>query len=116
MEIEEISKVEILDNGEMYVVLASGGKPMYQYIYREAAEVYWDNETKGFKAPPPGKWSHSDWYHHIVSVAASGVGIALGLSRKTNWVNVPPKTKEEICAKQNTKQVKTATPLRGRTR
>ena len=55
MEIEEISKVEILDNQEMYVVLASGGKPMYQYIYREAAEVYWDNDIKGFKAPPPRK-------------------------------------------------------------
>jgi len=37
----------------MYVVLAIGGNPMYQYIYREAAEVYWDNNIKGFKAPPP---------------------------------------------------------------
>lgn len=102
MEIEEISKVEVLDNEEMYVVLASGGKPMYQHIYREAAEVYWDNDIKGFKAPPPRKWSYSDWYHQIVSVAASGLGITLKLSSKTNWVNVPTKTKAEICAKQNT--------------
>ncbi len=40
MNSEEISKVEILKNGEMLLVLASGGKPMYQYIYREAADVY----------------------------------------------------------------------------
>jgi len=39
MDIELISKVEILDNEEMHVVLASGGNSMYQYIYREAAEV-----------------------------------------------------------------------------
>lgn len=102
MEIEEISKVEIRDNEEMYIVLASGGKPMYQHIYREAAEVYWDNEAKGFKAPPPRKWSYSDWYHHIVGVAASGLGISLELSSKTNWVNVPTEIKAEICAKQNT--------------
>ena len=42
MEIEEISRIEILGNGEMFLVLASGGKPMYQYIYREAAEAYRD--------------------------------------------------------------------------
>lgn len=99
METEEVSKVEILDNDEMYVVLASGGKPMYQYIYREASEVYWDNDRKGFKAPSLKKWSHSDWYHHIVSVAASGLGISLELSSSTGWVNVPSQTKAEICAK-----------------
>ena len=102
MEIEEISKIEILENGEMFVVLASGGKPMYQYIYREAAEVYWDNEVKGFKAPTPRKWSHSDWFKQIVSVVASGLGVTLKLSNATIWVNVPKQTKAEICAVQDT--------------
>ncbi len=102
MKIEEISEIEILDNNEMYVVLASGGKPMYQHIYREAAEVYWDNDIKGFRAPPPRKWSHSDWYHHIVDVAASGLGISLKLSNNICWVNVPAQTKAEICAKKST--------------
>jgi hypothetical protein len=102
MEIEEISKIEIQENGEMFVVLASGGKPMYQYIYREAAEVYWDNEVKGFKAPTPRKWNHSDWFKQIVSVVASGLGVTLKLSNATIWVNVPKQTKAEICAVQNT--------------
>lgn len=102
MEIEEISKIEILENGEMFVVLASGGKPMYQYIYRQSAEVYWDNVVKGFKAPTPRTWSHSDWFKQIVSVVASGLGVALMLSNATIWVNVPKQTKAEICAVQNT--------------
>ena len=96
---EIISAIEILDNDEMYVVLASGGKPMYQHIYREVAEVYWDNERKAFKAPAPRKWSHSDWYRQIVSVAASGLSVSLELSAETNWVNVPEQTRAEICAK-----------------
>jgi len=102
METEAIAKIEILDSNEMYVVLASGGKPMYQHIYREAAEVYWDNDRKGFKAPPPRKWSHADWYHHIVSVAASALDISLELSGSTEWVKVPAHVKAEISAKQNT--------------
>jgi hypothetical protein len=102
MEIEAISKVEILDSGELFVVLSSGGKPMYQHVYRAGAEVYWDNDKNGFKAPPPRKWSHSEWYHHIVSIVASELGVTLELSSKTNWANVPEHTKAEICAKQNT--------------
>lgn len=101
METEEISKIEIMENGEMFVVLTSGGNPMYQYIYREASEVYWDNEVKGFKAPTPTKWNHSDWFKQIVGVAASGLGISLKLSNATIWVNVPEQTKTEICAVQS---------------
>jgi hypothetical protein len=29
MEIESLSLIEILENGEMFLVLASGGKPSY---------------------------------------------------------------------------------------
>lgn len=102
MEIEEISRVEILENGEMYVVLASGGKAMYQHIYREAAEVYWDNEIKCFKATAPRKWSHLEWFLHIIAVAKSGLGITLEVSKNTSWVNVPSSLKEEIYARHNT--------------
>jgi hypothetical protein len=102
MEIEEISKIEILDNGEMLLALASGGKPMYQYIYRAAAEVSWDGERKAFKAPAPGKWSHADWYRHIIAVAASELGLSLRLSKSPIWVNVSGAIKEEICSEQNT--------------
>lgn len=102
MDIEEIAKIEILENGEMFVLLTSGGKPMYQYIYREAAEVYWDHQVKGFKAPTPGKWNHSEWFNQIVSVVASGLGVTLKLSNATIWVNVPEQIKAEICAIQNT--------------
>ncbi|WP_299599453.1 hypothetical protein [uncultured Microbulbifer sp.] len=102
MKIEEISKVEIIENGELYVILKSGGQPTYQYIYREAAEVYWDESQKGFKSPPPRKWRHSEWYQHIVSVAASGLGISLRLTKNTVWSNVPERTKTDIHATTNT--------------
>jgi hypothetical protein len=102
MEIEEISKIEIMKSGEMFVVLASGGKPIYQYIYREAAGIYWDSEVKGFKASAPEKWTYTEWFKQIVSVVASCLGVTLKLSNFTVWVNVPEQLKAEIKALQNT--------------
>lgn len=38
----------------------------------------WDNGRKAFKAPAPRKWSHADWFEHIVAVAARSLR-SLGL-------------------------------------
>ncbi len=89
MVIEKISKIEILENGGLCVVLESGGSPLYQYVYREAAEVCWDSEKSAFRAPAPRAWDQSDWFQHIVNVVAAGLGVTLVLSAATIWVNVP---------------------------
>lgn len=102
MVIEKISTIEILESGEMLILLEGGGKPMYQYIYREAAEIRWDNDIKGFKAPATRKWNYSDRFKQIVNVIASGLEVNLKLSNDTNWVNVPVKTKTEICVLSST--------------
>lgn len=86
----------------MLVVLAGGGKPKYQHIYREAAEVFWDNAVKGFKAPAPRKWDHSECFNQIVSVVASGLDVKLKLSKATIWINVPEQAKAKIWAALNT--------------
>lgn len=96
MEIEEISRIEIMDSGEIYVALLGGGKPMYQYVYRAAAGVYWDNDAKGFKALMSGEWNQTNWFNHIVRIVASELGIALRLTETTTWVNVPEQIKEKI--------------------
>lgn len=47
-EIDEIiNKVEVLESGELILVLEGGGRFGYQHIYREAADIYWDNECGG---------------------------------------------------------------------
>jgi hypothetical protein len=98
---EVIESVEILENGQLILVLASGGNPSYQHIYREAAEVKWDTNLKAFTSPPPREWSHSDWFHHIVKIAKN-CNINLSLNNQTNWVNVPKNIKEQMFAGKNT--------------
>ncbi|WP_432468461.1 hypothetical protein [Agarivorans sp. Z349TD_8] len=92
---EVIERVEVLENGQLIVVLASGGDSSYQNIYREAAEVNWDNNLKAFKSPPPRNWSHSDWFHHIVNVTKK-CSIKLILNNETTWVNIPDNVKEQM--------------------
>ena len=48
MRTEIISEVRVMEDGNIIIRLESGGKAMYQHIYREAAAVYWDQEYGGF--------------------------------------------------------------------
>jgi len=92
---EIINKVRVLDSGKLLLALKSGGKDSYQFIYREAAGVYWEKDLKGFISTKPNKWSYSEWFSHMVDVAKQ-IGIDLKLSGETDWHEVPEKEKEQI--------------------
>ena len=98
---EVIERVEILENGKLILVLASGGNASYQHIYREAAEVKWNSNLKAFTSPPTREWSHSDWFHHILKVAKN-CNINLATNDQTIWVNIPIVVKNEMLAGKNT--------------
>jgi hypothetical protein len=95
MDQEIISEVKITKSGELLLVILGDGKPVYQYVYREAAGVYWDNDLHGFKSTPVKQLSYSKWFFHIVGVAKY-VGVDLQLSNKTTWKDIPEKDKNEI--------------------
>jgi len=96
MESETINKIELMNTGELLLGLEGQGKPMYQYIYREAAGVYWDETVHGFKSTELKEWSCSKWFSHIVSIVKSCLGVELQLSNKVSWKNIPEQDKEEI--------------------
>lgn len=96
MEQETVNSIEVNDQGELLLLLESGGNPMYQYIYREAAGVYWDQEHGGFKSTPIKGLSCSQWFSHIVQVVKSGLSVELQLSHNAKWQSVPENDKNEI--------------------
>jgi hypothetical protein len=96
MNSETINKIEVLETGELLVGIESQGKPMFQYVYREAAGVYWDQSRKGFKSTPMREWSCSQWFKQIIEVVRSGFGVELKLGANVIWLNVPEKQKTEI--------------------
>lgn len=46
MKTETINKIVLNDSNELFLLLNSNGESMYQYVYREAAGIYWDNKQK----------------------------------------------------------------------
>ena len=96
MEIEVINEIRVNDANELLLILKSGGKPMYQYIYRAAAGVYWDEENHGFKSTSLKEWSCAQWFSHIVSIVQSEANIQLQLGKDISWQYVPKEDQNEI--------------------
>lgn len=92
---EIISEVKVLDSGKLLLALKSGGQDSYQFIYREAAGVYWVKDLKGFVSTEPKKWSYSEWFSYMLDIAKQ-IGIQLKLSKETNWVDIPEKERKQI--------------------
>jgi hypothetical protein len=96
MEREIIKGVCLNDAKELLLILEGGGKSMYQYVYRAAAGVYWDNENCGFKSTPIIDWSCAKWFSHILSSVNSELGVELVLGKSVNWQNLPETDITEI--------------------
>jgi hypothetical protein len=82
---ESVSKVKLLPSGAILLCLASGGRADYQYVYRAAKGVYWDNESRGFTMYRIGDWSPTKQLAHILRVVDDEMAITLGISEATTW-------------------------------
>ena len=97
MDREIITKIRVNDAGELLLSLESNGEAFYQYVYRAASGVYWDQENHGFKSTPMKKdWSCLEWYNQIVSVVKSELSVELILSKNISCENLPENDKAEI--------------------
>ena len=92
---ETITKVEVNEACELLLLLESNGKSDYQYVYREATGVYWDNEFHAFKSTPMKSWSCVQWFSQIVTIAKS-VSAELILSKNAKWQGVTIEEQNEI--------------------
>ncbi|HSF90846.1 MAG TPA: hypothetical protein VLA51_01440 [Paracoccaceae bacterium] len=84
METCPILKVAVLADGRT-AVFPESKQADYQYVYREAAGVYWDQAIGCFVSTPPQEWSPQKWYQQIISVVKSGVGLQMILTADTEY-------------------------------
>ena len=61
MDQSHILKVAVLADGCLGI-FPDQKKGMFQYIYREAAGVYWDADLSCFKSTQPRDWDYKQWY------------------------------------------------------
>jgi hypothetical protein len=91
MNIEEIG----LDNdGALYVRPASGHD--FNYIYRSASGIRWNNALRTFHAYEPHRWAAPALYREIRRAVAGEYGVALTIGPSTIWKNIPDALKDSI--------------------
>lgn len=96
MDRETVNRIEVLDTGELLLGLEGVGNPVYKYIYRAAAGVYWDQTLCGFKSSPMKERSSGQWYKKIVAVVRYELGVELSRADRVIWSNVPEQEKLAI--------------------
>lgn len=91
---EVINSVVLNPSNELVLGITGKGNPSYQYVYREAAGVYWDQDQIGFKSTPLGEWTISKWFFHIKDVVKNGLNVDLEMIENVTWENIP--TSEQL--------------------
>ena len=96
MKTETISKIVLNEKNELILKITGKGNPSYQYVYREAAGVYWDEKEKGFKSTPIREWTISEWFFHIKDIVKTGLNLNLEMDKSITWENIPTKEQTKI--------------------
>jgi hypothetical protein len=87
-----IDEIGIDNKGRLYV---RPRQCSFEFIYREAMEVHWNEDKGRLYGPPPRRWSYLQWYNQIIK-AAHEQGVNLRLHAETTWSDVPGDLKDEI--------------------
>lgn len=96
MKNEIIDKITVNEDNELVLKVVGRGDPIYQYIYREAAGVYWDEKQKAFKSTPLNERSVSEWILHIKDIVKSALNIELSINENIEWENITDEEKMKI--------------------
>lgn len=97
MKLETVSKIEIAADDSLLVVgLESGDSQSYQYVYRAAAGVYWDDNVRAFKLDTKNDKRFVHWFAYVCKVLEEEMNVRLRLGNRTAWTNVPTDVRSEI--------------------
>lgn len=96
MEEIEITEIVVLESGEIRVTPIFNWNDIFQFIYRTATGVVWNEASQSFMSPTPREWSLFDWYKNIVGSVVSEMGVLLKVTPNTKWHNVPQELQNKI--------------------
>jgi hypothetical protein len=91
-----VEKVELLESCEVLLCVSPTDTSGFEFIYRAAAGVHWDNELCGFRSENRENWSVPAWVAHIRNAVADELGVRLRLDKQVQWFNVSTRDREEV--------------------
>ena len=89
MRIIAIQEISIDGTGRLFVRPKLCNDADFALIYRAAAGIDWDADSRSLVAPKPKEWSYLDWFQNILSAVRTEYGDQLTFSSHTRWSNVP---------------------------
>jgi hypothetical protein len=92
---DKIIEIGIDDKGRIFV------KPLteqFEFIYRDASVINWDNEERFLYSPKPIELTYFDWFRQILFAAKGEYGCELIVTSETKWTNIPDELKNQILA------------------
>ena len=93
----EVAGISIDEDGRL-LIRPRRAEDIFQYVYRAAAEVQWDEVQACFATPKPREWSYLQWFQHARAAIRSELGRDFELNGRTTWANVPDLLRAEIFA------------------
>jgi hypothetical protein len=96
----EVADISI-DNDGRLLVRPRQAEDTFQYVYRAAAEVNWDEGQACFATPRPREWSYLEWFQHARLAIRSELGRDFEIGSRTTWVNIPDALRAEITSALN---------------
>ena len=90
----ELIKAILIDESGRLCVFPENEK--FNFIYRSAMEVHWDQESLFLYSPKPREWSYFDWYRQILAAVKSEYGYDLSITKETSFTNIPEFLKKAI--------------------
>jgi Integron Cassette Protein Hfx_Cass5 len=91
----EVAEISIDEAGRL-LIRPTHADPLFQYVYRAAAEVSWDSVQSCFTCPKPRERLYVEWFQHARDVVRSELGCNLELNSQTAWTNIPEGLRAEI--------------------
>lgn len=97
MTTDKILEIDIDDKERLFI------KPQveqFEFIYRDASGVNWDNTEKVLYSPKPNELTYFDWFRQILLATNGEYGCVLQITDKTKWTNITDELKQQIIEHQ----------------
>ncbi len=85
---ETIKEIVVNDQNELLLKVIGEGNSGYQYVYREAAGVYWNEIHKAFKSTTINEWTVSEWFIHMKEIVKASLNVELIIDENVEWKNI----------------------------
>jgi hypothetical protein len=92
---EFVLEVRRTESNKLLLIVEKGDSS-YQYVYREAVGVYWNEEMNGFESTAIKEWDIRRWYDHILKTVKDTLGVELILKHDVQYSGLTQADVNEI--------------------